>query len=205
MIVLIQARLSSKRFPNKALYKIKELPLIIHQINRIKNSKNIKEIIVATSIEKSDNELCLLLKKNKIKFYRGNLNNVAFRLYKTAKKYRAKYFVRISGDSPLIDYKIINLAQKELKKNPKVDIVTNVFPRSFPSGQSVEIIRTKLLKLYNPMMNSYEKEHVTTFFYKRSDKFKIKNFKNTNPKMYDKSIKFSVDYKTDLKKIMKYF
>ena len=69
------------------------------------------------------------LKKNKINFFRGDLENVAMRLYKTAKKNKAKFFVRISGDSPLIDPKLIDKAIKMSKGLKKYDIITNVFPR----------------------------------------------------------------------------
>ena len=71
---------------------------------------------------------------------------MASRLYETAKANKAKFFVRISGDSPLIDPKIIDKAIKISHKQGKYDIITNVFPRTFPKGQSVEVIKTSILK-----------------------------------------------------------
>ena len=205
MIVIIQARSSSKRFPRKILFKIKKKLLIDHVISRVNLSKKIKKIIVSTSSHKSDNELVSHLKKNRISYYRGSLKNVALRLYYTAKKYRSNFFIRISGDSPLIDPKIINRAVEKFIKNRKIDIVTNVFPRTFPSGQSVEIIRTKIIKSNISKMTPSEKEHVTSFFYSNFAKFRIVNFKNKNSQKYKKKLKFSVDKKSDLKKIFKYF
>ena len=86
MIVIIQARSSSKRFPNKVLFKINKIPLILHIINRIKLSKKVKKIAVATSTDKTDDKLVYFLKKNKINYKRGSLKNVALRLYGLAKK-----------------------------------------------------------------------------------------------------------------------
>ena len=63
------------------------------------------------------------------------------RLYETANMNKAKYFVRINGDSPLIDPKLIDKAIKISKKKKGYDIITNVFPRTFPKGQSVEVIK----------------------------------------------------------------
>ena len=147
MIVIIQARSSSKRFPRKILFKIKKKLLIDHVISRVNLSKKIKKIIVSTSSHKSDNELVSHLKKNRISYYRGSLKNVALRLYYTAKKYRSNFFIRISGDSPLINFKIIDKAfEIFIKSNKKLDLVTNIYPRTFPKGQSVEIIRTKIIK-----------------------------------------------------------
>ena len=92
------------------------MPLIQHVIDRVRNSKNIKQVVVSTSNKKSDEQLVKYLKKKKIEYFRGSLNNVALRLLNTAKKYKSKNFIRISGDSPLIDHKIINKAIKLSKK-----------------------------------------------------------------------------------------
>ena len=80
MLAIVQARTSSKRFKNKVLFPIYGKPLIEHVIFRIKKSLLIKNIIVATSNNKEDDKLVNFLKKIKIKFYRGDLNNVALRL-----------------------------------------------------------------------------------------------------------------------------
>ena len=203
MLAIIQARTSSKRFPKKVLYKINSKPLIIRVVNNALKSNLVSNLIVATSKEKSDDQLVKLIKKSRFKYFRGSLKNVALRMLNVAQINNAKYFMRLSGDSPLIDYKIIDFAIKILKKNKNVDIVTNVFPRTFPSGQSVEIIKTKVLKNYISDFNQSEKEHVTTFFYSNSKKFKIINFRK-KINSYKDLPKLSVDYKSDLKKIKKY-
>ena len=73
-------------------------------------SNKVSTLIVSSSLEKSDDNLIFYLKKNKINFFRGDLKNVAFRLYETARANKAKFFVRINGDSPLIDPKLIDKA-----------------------------------------------------------------------------------------------
>ena len=160
---------------------------------------------MATSTDKTDDKLIYLLKKNKIRYKRGSLKNVALRMYNSAKEENARYFLRISGDSPLIDPKLIDKAITLFNKNKNTDILTNVYPRTYSSGQSVEIIKTKLLKDNLHKMNLYEKEHVTTFFYYNSERFRIINFKNNDIKKYKKNKKFSVDLKSDLKKMLKFF
>tara|TARA_B100001057_G_C22788914_1_gene926773 strand:- start:908 stop:1552 length:645 start_codon:yes stop_codon:yes gene_type:complete len=202
LLCIIQARSNSRRFKNKALHLIYGIPLIQHVVNRIRKSKEISKIIVASSFKKSDDQLISYLKKNKTKFFRGDLENVALRLYETANKNKAKYFVRISGDSPMIDPKLIDKAIKISKKVKEYDIITNVFPRTFPNGQSVEVIKTLTLKKNLKNFSKTDKEHVTKFFYKNSKKFNIKNF------VFDKKvekIKMSIDTKKDLKVIIKKF
>ena len=200
MLAIIQARTSSKRFKNKILFPINDIPLIKHVVNQVKKSKKITRIIVATSKDKTDDKFTKYLKQERILYFRGELNNVALRLYTLANKKKAKYFVRINGDSPVIDHKIIDRAiniSKKLKRN--FDIVTNVYPRTFSKGQSVEIIKTNILKKNLANFSDAEKEHVTKYFYKNSRKFCIKNFTSKGKK---KIMKMSVDTKKDLKNIL---
>jgi spore coat polysaccharide biosynthesis protein SpsF len=202
LLCIIQARSNSKRFKNKVLHLIYGIPIIQHIVNRIKQSKKMTKLIVSSSSKKSDDNLISYLKKNRIKFFRGDLENVAMRLYETAKANKAKSFVRISGDSPLIDPKLLDKAIKISLKEKKYDIVTNVFPRTFPKGQSVEVIKTSIIKKYSKNFSKLDKEHVTKYFYDNSNKFLIKNF-TFNGK--NKIIKLSVDTKKDLKDILKKF
>ena len=203
MIVIIQARSNSKRFNNKVLYKIYDKPIIWHVISKIKKSKNVKKIIVATSDKKTDDKLIKYLKSIKIDYFRGSLNNVAKRLCDAAEKNKANFFMRISADSPLIDPAIIDRALKIFNsKKKKYDIITNVFPRSYPKGQSVEIIKTSKLRNFLNKFNEEQKEHVTRYFYKNYKKFMIKNFTSIKNKT---KIKLAIDTKNDLKLILKKF
>ena len=174
------------------------MPLINHLLSRLLKSKKISKIVVATSTNRSDDRLCNYLKKKKINFFRGSLNKVATRLYFAALSNKAKSFIRISGDSPLIDYKLINKAILISKKN-KYDLISNVFPRTFPKGQSVEIIKTSILGKNLKFMSKNDQEHVTSFFYKHSKKFLIKNFRCVKKK---NNFKQSIDTKKDLKHLL---
>lgn len=198
MLAIIQARSDSRRFPKKVLYKINSKPLILHVIDSIKKSGKVKKILIATSNKKTDDNLIKLLKRNNIFYYRGSLNNVVLRIINASKKFKYSHIIRISGDSPLINSKVIDRAIKIFNNNKSADLITNVFPRTFESGNSVEIIKRNLLKTNLSKMSKYDKEHVTTFFYKNYKKFKIVNFKN---KKNLSKVKISVDFKKDLKEI----
>lgn len=203
MLAIIQARTNSKRFKNKIVFPVNKLPLIAHVYFRVKKSRYIKKIIIATSKNKTDDKLIKILQKLEIKYFRGNLENVADRLCKVAEISKVKYFLRINGDSPLIDYKIIDRAIRIFKsQNKDYDLITNVFPRTFPKGQSVEIIKTSTLKKNLNYFSRTEKEHVTRYFYQNSKKFKIKNFKFRGKK---KEIDQSIDTKKDLENVLKIF
>lgn len=200
MLAIIQARCNSQRFANKILKIIYGKPLIKHVISRVQKAKKITKIVVATSKNKSDDKLVEYLKKIKVQYYRGSLSNVAQRMVRAAERQKKLYFLRINGDSPLIDPDIIDKAISIFRKNKNYDLISNVFPRTFPKGQSVEIIRTQVLKKYLKNMNKIEKEHITQYFYINSDIFLIKNFVN---KKKIKLIKTAVDSKKDLVNILR--
>ena len=84
-------------------------------------------------------------------------------------------FVRISGDSPLIDPKIVDQAI-QLYENSESDLVTNILIRSFPKGQSVEVLRSETFLRILPEFDKYEQEHVTPFYYRHPERFRITAF-----------------------------
>jgi len=194
MHCLVQARVSSKRLPNKIFMKIGEKMIISRVIEQLRKSKKINRVTILTSKNKSDEKIVKYCKKNKVFYFRGSLNNVALRFLNASKKLKAKAFVRISCDSPFINFQLVDKIINNYKKR-SVDIVTNIFPRSFPKGQSVEVINTKILRENIKKFSKYEMEHVTSFFYKNSKNFKIFNLKSK--KNFSK-LKLSVDTKKDL-------
>jgi len=120
-LTIVQARLNSKRFPKKVLYKVNNKPLIYYLIKNLQKTKKKLKIIIATSTKKTDDELVKYCIKNKIIFFRGKLNNVAHRLLSCAKKYKAKNFIRICADSPIIKPCIIDEMIKLYSKKKKYD------------------------------------------------------------------------------------
>ena len=201
MFCIIQARMNSKRLPRKVLTKINGKPLIQHVIDRVKKAKLVKKIIVATSNNYTDRVLVNYLKKNKLNYFCGSLKNVAQRFEEIIEAYNIKSFVRISADSPLIDPQLIDLSIKKFLKE-KYDIVTNVHPRTFPLGQSVEVLCSKIYLKNFKKFNKIDrfKEHPPLFFYENPKKFKIYNIKNR--KNYSK-YRLCVDTKEDFNFIKK--
>ena len=133
MLVIIQARMSSRRLPGKVLMKIQGKTLIERVVEGVSRSKYVTKIIVATSKHKTDLPLRKLCLKKKINYYAGSLHNVASRFYEISKNLNVKSFVRICADSPFIDPNLIDKCL--IKFNSKnYDIVTNLLPRTFESS-----------------------------------------------------------------------
>ena len=178
MLCIVQARMSSRRLPGKVLMKIQGKTLIERVIERVSKSKYVTKIIVATSKHNTDIPLRKLCFKKKIECYAGNLASVAHRFGEVLKKFDSKSFLRISADSPFIDPQLIDKCLIKFNST-NCDIVTNIFPRTFPKGQSIEVIKSSVFKKNLPKMKKKTYlEHVTKFFYENKNNFKINTIIN---------------------------
>ena len=65
----IQARMGSSRLPGKVLKSINDKPMLLWQIDRIKRSRLIDNIIVATSNSELDNEIVEFCIENEIQYF----------------------------------------------------------------------------------------------------------------------------------------
>jgi len=198
MIIFIQARMSSQRLPGKVLKTIANLPILGWTIKRLKFLDEPK-IVVITSTHSSDDPIIEYCETQKVATFRGSLNNVVLRFKKACEHFSEKNFIRICADSPFIDHRLIKIGISKYQQNSH-DIVTNVLNRSFPKGQSVEILNLNLLnKLITiPNINSEDLEHVTKFFYRNANQFSICSFEHSHNKYKD--LQLSIDTMHDFKK-----
>ncbi len=196
---IIQARMNSSRLPNKVLAKIKGKPLIEYLIDQVSYKNLDMPIIIATSNKETDQEIVDYCLSHNLKFYKGSLSNVASRFYEIIKIYNLSFCVRVCADSPLLDGNLIKKAIAYAHKN--IDIVTNVMPRTFPKGQSVEVINCKtFLAHYDNLSLKEDLEHVTRYFYNNFNSFNILNLKNDKDLS---SINLAIDKKEDYQKVSK--
>ena len=202
--IIIQARTSSSRFPLKVIKKIGESSLIELQINRLKKSKNVDRIIVATSLDPSDDIIQLIVDKLNIDIYRGSLEDVLDRYYKTSTIYKSETIIRITGDCPLIDPKLIDeMLNKYI--NLDVDYYSNTLKPQYPDGQDVEIFSFKALEKAWKLSNlESEREHVTPFIYNNSNfnkgtMFSVMNHENHRGDF--SKYRMTVDYNEDFEVI----
>ena len=143
------------------MLEILDKPILSHLIERIRLADHIDEIIIATSENESNDILIDLARKEGIFSYRGSENNVMDRVIKTALSRNSDLIVEITGDCPLIDPEIINLAVETYKKN-NVDYVSNAHIRSYPDGMDVQVYKTKVLQYSQSLTNHpLDREHVT--------------------------------------------
>jgi spore coat polysaccharide biosynthesis protein SpsF len=198
MLAIIQARMSSERLPGKMLMPFDNSVIIAKVYGQVLKASKISKIIVATSDHRSDDPLVSFCKNENILTYRGNLQDVASRFRGIVEQEGANEFIRINGDSPLIDPILIHHALN-LYKTQNSNLVTNVQTRTFPKGQSVEVISSDVyIDTYHKFKSSDHYEHVTKYFYDYPQEFSIINFCSGRDMGH---INLSVDTKQDLENL----
>ena len=152
--VIIQCRFYSTRLPGKILIplnkKLTSLDILIKNLKRI---KEINRIILTVPNDDAYKVFNKISKIYDIKCYAPKCKheNVLKRFYDCAKKNNIDNILRITGDCPLIDPKlidkIINVYQKK-----KVDYLSNVENRTFPDGMDIELFSFEALSLANSLV-----------------------------------------------------
>ena len=198
IVVVVQARMSSQRFPGKVLIDVLGSPMLGHLLDRLGQCKAINGLIVATSDDSSDDSVAAYTAVRGIACHRGDLDDVAGRLIGAAEAMDADALVRVSADSPLLDPALVDEAVR-LFRDRRVDLVTNVQKRTFPKGQSVEVVSLPTLHAaWSKGMTADEREHVTKRFYDHARDYAIRNMVH-EPECGD--IQLSVDTLEDMRRV----
>jgi len=193
---IVQARTSSTRLPKKVLLNLPyntNITVLQQVIRRLKKSKKLDSIILATTDEKEDNVLVDIAEKEAINYFRGSKDNVLERFYFAAKQFKVDIIVRITSDCPCVDPEIVDMVvNKHLETN--ADYTSNAIERTFPHGLDIEVINYGILeKVFYSATKEYEKEHVCPYIYKTNpERFKI-NTVSAYEKLYAPDIRVTID------------
>jgi spore coat polysaccharide biosynthesis protein SpsF len=170
--------MGSTRLPGKVLRPLAGRPALALLLDRLALATEVDLVGVATSVEPADDPVVALCEQHEAPCHRGPLEDLAARMLGAAEEFELDAFVRVNGDSPLLDPNLVDRAAR-LMRAGDFDLVTNVFPRSFPVGQSVEAIRLEAMRLAVAEMTEPEqREHVTQWFYEYPDRIRIESFRS---------------------------
>ena len=148
ILTVIETQSDSNRLPNKALLPILGEPVLIRLIERVRRSKLAREVVVAASQEPADDSIVRVCQKYGIVFSRGSSADLLDQHYKTGLAFKADALVKISSESPLIDPDIIDQVVGRYVNHPGAfDYVSNLHPATWPTGNSVEVIRMSALEV----------------------------------------------------------
>ena len=197
---IIQARMGSSRLPGKIMKKINgDTPMLKFQLDQLEFSKNVDQIIIATTTLEPDNLIVDFCKKNNLECFRGESKDVLDRYYRCAKKFKLSIIVRITSDNPLIDPTIVDHVISRFIDSD-YDYMSTLVKKS-PLGFTVEVFTFKSIKkAWEEAKLPSEHEHVTPYFYNNPDKFKIESVSQEKDLSH---IRCTVDTEYDFKLIEK--
>ena len=200
--IILQARTSSTRLPNKVMKNILGKPMLEHQLLRLKQLKSVDNIIVATSDRGSDDAIEELCHKINVHCFRGSLDNVLERYYNAYLQYPSEHIIRVTGDCPVIDINIIDKVIK-LHMSTGADYSSNCSPATLPDGLDIEIFTANaLVKSWQQATKPSELEHVTPFIRSHPELFTCKNY--YHPTDYS-HLRWTVDEPEDFELIQQIF
>ncbi len=173
LVAILQARCSSRRLPGKVLKPILGQPMLLRQIERLRHSRHLDRLVVATSDDPSDDALAATCMAMGIECYRGSLNDVLDRFHAAAMAFGASDVVRLTGDCPLADPAVIDHVIERYRESG-VDYASNALVPSYPDGLDVEVFRLGALEAaWREARLPSEREHVTPFLYNHPERFRI--------------------------------
>jgi spore coat polysaccharide biosynthesis protein SpsF len=197
-VIIVQARMTSTRLPGKVLKEVLGKPLLEYQIERMQQIKTADEIVIATTVNATDEPIVDLCRRLGVAYYRGSEEDVLARYYGAATDYKADIVVRITADCPVIDPEVSNETIRYYLNNlPKYDYVSI---DGYPRGLDTEVFSYKVLaEAYRQASEKPEREHVTSFFYRsHPERYRIQRLKNPQQLEYHR---WTVDTPADFELI----
>jgi spore coat polysaccharide biosynthesis protein SpsF len=205
ILAILQARFSSTRLPGKVLKPILGRPMLARHIERLRRCRKIDGLMVATSVDPSDDAIEALCGELDIPCFRGSLPDVLDRYYRAAmaSEIEPEHIVRVTGDCPLADPELIDRVI-EFHLDGGYDYSCNARdPFTFPDGLDVEVFRAACLeRAWREATLPSQREHVTPFVYQHPEWFKIGDFKNTTDLSH---LRWTVDEPADFELVRRIY
>lgn len=201
VICVSQARMTSTRLPGKVMQEVLGQPLLYYHLLRLKRCRLIDRLVVATTVNASDDVIAAYCAKIDVPVFRGDEHDVLSRYAGAVEACGAgaEIVVRVTSDCPLIDPEIVDATiETYLSGQPGVDYVA-VDNSRFPRGLDAEVFgRDALFQAAREAVDQPEREHVTPFIYRRPDRFSCATY--TTPEDHG-SLRWCVDEPDDFELI----
>jgi len=188
--------MSSTRLPGKVLKPLAGAPMILRQVERVRRSRRLDRLVVATSDRPDDDPLAEALQAAEVEVYRGPLDDVLVRFLGALAAFPAEHVVRLTGDCPLIDPELID-ATIDLHLAQSADYSQNrLAAAGYPKGQDVEVITAAALRRAAAEASTPEEhEHVTWGVWNHPERYRIAWLQ---PPVDQGDVRWTVDRPDDL-------
>ena len=169
---IIQARTASTRLPGKVLLPILGMPMLARQVERLERADSLDRLLIATTVDRSDDEIAALAGDLGVDVFRGPVEDVLDRFYRAAAPLQPSHVVRLTADCPLADWELIDRTVAKVLAD-ELDYVSTALRPTWPDGLDVEVMTfTALEAAWREARSPVEREHVTPFIIDRPERFR---------------------------------
>lgn len=154
--------MGSTRLPGKVTKSMNGHPMLALQIERLRKSRLVDEIVVATTTNVLDNQIASLCEEIGVSCWRGPEDDVLTRVSELVASFEIDIHIECFGDSPLVDPQIVDeFVGYFLKHERDYDLVTNTLRTTYPPGMEVMVYRGATLQEANRLVapNDRLREH----------------------------------------------
>jgi len=146
VVATIEGRMTSTRLPGKIMMPLAGKPVMAHMIERHRRSRYMDEVVVATTVNATDDPVVALCKEMDCAYYRGSEADVLGRIVEAGKAHGADILVQGMADSPLVDWRIVDRLI-EMLETEGADVASNEFgERKYPDGFDMRVYRFEILR-----------------------------------------------------------
>jgi len=165
--------MSSSRLPGKVLRPILGRPMLSLHLERLRHMRRADQLVVATSVDASDDAIAALCAAESVACLRGSLSDVLDRFHQAALAYRPDHVVRLTADCPLADPELIDrIIATHLEGDH--DFTSNTLTRTYPKGLDASAFRRSLLEeAWREASAPEEREHVTLYMKANAARLRI--------------------------------
>jgi spore coat polysaccharide biosynthesis protein SpsF len=193
--IIVEARLTSSRLPEKHLLLAAGEPILKHMLDRLKKLNGIEQIILAIPDNDENMRLAELGDAEGVDVFRGSEQNVMKRVLQAAQEFELDAVCEITGDCPIID---INLTQKAIDffLENNYDYISNG-RTGLPDGMGCQIFRTySLEQSFASTTKNEHLEHVTLHIKENPHLFS-QYLLPTDREIYNPDLRLTLDNEED--------
>jgi spore coat polysaccharide biosynthesis protein SpsF len=190
----------SSRLPGKVMLECQRKPLLAHMVERLKRSKELDGIIIATTTNPADDVIVELAARLGVDCFRGSEEDVLDRVLKAARTFDVDVIVETPSDCPCLDWSILDHVVRTHRRRGH-DYVSNNLKPSYPGGMDVQVFATDVLEDVARRTNDpVDHEHVSLYIYRHPEIYSVSNVEAPG-ELRDPTIKLLLDTPADYRLI----
>lgn len=177
VVATVEARMRSSRLPGKAMKEIAGKPALELLLERLSRSREINDIVVATTSSDEDNVIQDLCQRLGYKCFRGPSEDVLHRVAAAAEWAGADLIAQITGDCVVTCPEITDLAIRTFRSTG-CDYLSNLMVQTYPQAVDARVFRASDLQEIDSHLagdDSPDREHPYLYFEEHGERYKLVN------------------------------